>query len=189
MILLALQIQPPSQLVFHSYQRMRLRVFFLSFVFGPHLHRQRYQDPPNVSTGAEQRVSFQSLWRPLWSSLCCSAALYRPSPELTLEKSLSGADPYQPLCTPVHMWKMGQHQNIHMCKLTYKYAESAFVGKEGAGSPISGSFLRVGRKKGLTVGSLQFRYIVHVVSCGEVDEELQLLGKAWRSAPVEVLER
>lgn len=27
MILLALQIQPPSQLVFHSYQRMRLRCF------------------------------------------------------------------------------------------------------------------------------------------------------------------
>lgn len=141
-VLLALQILPLTlPACVSQLPENETKVFFLSFVFGPHLHRQRYQDPPNVSTGAEQRVSFQSLWRPLWSSLCCSAALYRPSPELTLEKSLSGADPYQPLCTPVHMWKMGQHQNIHMCTLTYKYAESAFVGKEGAGSSISGSFL------------------------------------------------
>lgn len=79
------------------------------------------QDPLNAGADAEQPYSFQNLWRPLWSSLRCSAALYRLSRELTPEKSLSGADPVQPFCTK---WKMGQRQRSptctsQMCRVNY----------------------------------------------------------------------
>lgn len=86
------------------------------------------KDPPNVSTDAEQPYSFRNLWRALWSSLRCSTALYRLSHELTLEKSLSGADPFQPLGTRVDQWKMGQCQHSQTCTLMHKCAESSFAG-------------------------------------------------------------
>lgn len=93
----------------------------------------------------------QSLQRPLWSSLCCPTAFYRPGHDITsLEDSLWGADPYQPICTQAAIRKTVLSQHTHTCAHVHECAKSTFTNDSCAPhrmryrSPILVSFLAAG---------------------------------------------